>query len=353
MTPDQRFVRWVKIAIVAFAVFFIYFLVADLALPLTPQAQMTRPVLKVAPRVSGQVIEVAIADNQPVKPGDLLFRLDPETFELQVEQARLAVEQASQSNAELDANLKAARAAVSSALAKVNELNAQAERFRVLVGKQLVSRQSYEQVEANRQVAEADAQAAKSRVVELQARRGSSTSDNLLLRQARNALRQARLQLAYSQVRAERAGVIGNLQLSTGTYLQAGTPVTALVEDDIDVIADFREKALRFSRVGTRAMVAFDARPGELFQARVSHVDAGVREGQMDANGELAAPVQSDRWVRNAQRQRVHLVLEQPLPAMLPTGAKLTVQLQPFDNAFAHFLARAQIRLVSLMHYVY
>ncbi len=353
MTPDQRFVRWVKIAIVAFAVLFTYFLVADLALPLTPQAQLMRSVVKVAPRVSGQVIEVAVGDNQHVQPGDLLFRLDPEPFQLEVEHARLAVEQASQSNAELDANLKAAKAAVSSAQAKVTELTAQAERFRTLLTRQHVSRQSYEQVEANRQVAVADAQAARARVVELQARRGSSNNDNLLLRQARNALRQARLQLAYSEVRAEQAGVISNLQLSTGTYLQAGTPVTALVADEVDVIADFREKALRFSQVGTRAMVAFDARPGELFVARVSHVDAGVREGQMDANGELATPAQSDRWVRNAQRQRVHLVLEQPLPVLLPTGAKLTVQLQPFDNLLARLLSQAQIRLVSLLHYVY
>lgn len=59
MTPDQRFARWVQIAIAALVCAFIYFLFADLAAPLTPQAQLNRPVVRIAPRVSGQVVEVA------------------------------------------------------------------------------------------------------------------------------------------------------------------------------------------------------------------------------------------------------------------------------------------------------
>ncbi|MCR3874464.1 HlyD family secretion protein, partial [Pseudomonas aeruginosa] len=53
MTPDQRFARWVQVAIAVFVLLFVYFLVADLWMPLTPQAQLTRPVVRVAPRVSG------------------------------------------------------------------------------------------------------------------------------------------------------------------------------------------------------------------------------------------------------------------------------------------------------------
>lgn len=96
MTPDQRFARWVQIAIAALVCAFTYFLFADLAAPLTPQAQLNRPVVRIAPRVSGQVVEVAVANNQHVEPGDLLFRLDPEPFRLPVRQAELAVEQAIQ-----------------------------------------------------------------------------------------------------------------------------------------------------------------------------------------------------------------------------------------------------------------
>lgn len=353
MTADQRFARWVKIAIAALACFFIYYLTADLSMPLTPQAQLLRQVLKVAPRVAGQVNELAVSNNQRVRVGQLLFRLDPQPFELAVQQAELAVEQACQDNAELDAQLRAAQASVSAARARARESNAQAERLRALLGRQYVSRQTYAAADAERLMTRAQLAEAQAIVHELQARRGAPASDNLRLRQARNALQQARLRLAYSEVRSARAGVISNLQLSPGAYLAAGAPVAALVTDEVDIIADFREKALRFVEVGTLAEVVFDGRPGELFSARVSHFDAGVSEGQIEANGELAAPVQSERWVRDAQRQRVHLALDRPLPAMLPTGAKATVQLRPFDNLPVRLLTMAQIRLLSLLHYVY
>ncbi|MBF2826271.1 efflux RND transporter periplasmic adaptor subunit, partial [Pseudomonas aeruginosa] len=194
--------------------------------------------------------------------------------------------------------------------------------------------------------------AAQARIGELTARRGTAGEDNLRLRQARNALAQARLQLQYSSVRADRAGTLSNLQLTPGTYVPAGTPVAALVDDRIDIVADFREKSLRYVRPGDRAAVVFDARPGEVFGARVAAIDAGVKEGQLDANGDLAAPVTSDRWVRDAQRQRLHVVLDELPEGLLPTGAKATVQLYPGDG-LSHLLGRAQIVAISLLHYVY
>ncbi|MFU1924803.1 biotin/lipoyl-binding protein, partial [Klebsiella pneumoniae] len=72
-------------------------------MPLTPQAQLTRPVVRVAPRVSGQVAEVLVSNNGHVQPGEVLFRLDPEPFRLAVRQAELALEEAERTNRELDA----------------------------------------------------------------------------------------------------------------------------------------------------------------------------------------------------------------------------------------------------------
>lgn len=353
MTPDQRFARWVQIAIAALTCCFIYFLTADLSMPLTPQAKLTRSVLKIAPRVSGQVSELAVFNNQHVQPGQLLFRLDAQPFEVEVRQAELAVEQAQQDNMELDAQLKAAQAEVSAVKAKATDLAAQSKRMHSLIGRQLVSRQVYDTLEAQHLSALAQVSAAQAKITELKARRGTNGSDNLRVRQARNALRRARLNLAYTEVRAQHSGVISNLQLRPGTYVAAGAPVAAMVEDSIDIIADFREKALRYVEPKTPAVVVFDARPGELFNARVGHIDAGVREGQIEANGQLAAPVQSERWVRDAQRQRLHLQLDQGLPFTLPTGAKATVQLIPLDNAFVAGIARLQIRMISWLHYVY
>ncbi|AIL62336.1 HlyD family secretion protein [Pseudomonas alkylphenolica] len=352
MTPDQRFARWVKVGITVFGFVFVYFMVADLWMPLTPQAQLMRPVVRVAPQVSGLVVKVAVDNNAHVQAGQVLFRLDPEPFELAVDEAKLALEQAEQDNDELDSRLAAARAALLAAEANAVEQTRQAKRLHALIGRKLVSQQLFDQTETKRKMALADASAARSTVQELVVRRGQAGVNSLRVRQAQNALDQARLQLEYSQVRAVQAGVISNLQLTSGTYINAGTPVAALVADQTDITADFREKALRYVVPGTEATVVFDALPGMLFDARVTHVDAGVREGQLDPTGELAQPVKSDRWVRDAQRQRLHVKLEQPLPQNLPTGAKATVQLYPGGTP-ADVLGWVQIRLVGLLHYIY
>lgn len=62
MTPDQQFKRWIKWAMGAFVLVFAYFLLADLKMPLTPQAMATRVVTKMAPQVSGKVVEVAVGN---------------------------------------------------------------------------------------------------------------------------------------------------------------------------------------------------------------------------------------------------------------------------------------------------
>lgn len=353
MTPDQKFARRVRASIVLFVVLFAYFLAADLWLPITPQAQLTHPVLRIAPRISGQVSEVAVVNNQHVKAGDLLFRLDPEPLQLAVDSAELALEQAVQDNLQLDAALAAAQAEQQAAQASADELRRETSRLGRLLQTQHVARQLFEQSEAQQRAAVAKLAAASARVRELQAQRGASGADNLRLRQARNALHQARLNLTYSQVRAERAGVLSNLQLSVGAYLGAGEPVAALVADASDISADFREKALRYVSPGDSAAVVFDALPGEVFAARVSALDAGVKEGQLEANGDLAAPVISDRWVRDAQRQRLHVSLEAPLPRALPSGTKATVQLFPGDSHLSSLLGQVQIHLISLLHYIY
>ena len=73
MTPDQIFARWVRASLLLFALVFVYFLAADLWMPLTPQSRVMHPVVRVAPQVSGQVVSVPVADNQHVQAGEVLF----------------------------------------------------------------------------------------------------------------------------------------------------------------------------------------------------------------------------------------------------------------------------------------
>ncbi|WP_033136097.1 HlyD family secretion protein [Aeromonas finlandensis] len=351
MTPDQQFARWIKWSMAGFIALFAYFMVADLLIPLTPQAMATRAVTKLAPQVNGKVIEVAVHNNQRVKKGDLLFTLDPVPFELEVEQARLALAQAEQQNHELDAALTAAAADINAKETLASQKRREAERTNALFQRHMASLQQKDEADSALHSAQANLHASQAKLAQLKAGRGVMGDDNLLLRQARNKLAQAELALTYSQVHADQDGIITNLQLKPGSIASTGSPLLALVSEQVDVIADFREKSLRHVGENTQALIAFDGEPGKLYSARVSSLDAGVSAGQFDANGRLATPVESDRWVRDAQRMRVHLELE-TVPDHLPAGARATVQLLP-DNALTAMLARAQIHLLSLLHYVY
>lgn len=353
MSPDQRFAHWVRWAIALFVLLFAYFVVADLFMPLTPQARAMRQVIQVAPELGGRVVNVAVTNNTHVEAGDVLFRLDSEPYRIAVEKAELALEEARRDNAHLDASIAAAEANLAAARADAEELARERRRVESLIQRDSISRQRYDEVGAQARAARAAVEAAEAEVHALEVQRGETGEDNLQLRQARNALADAQLDLRRATVRADHAGVVSNLQLEEGVYAQAGVPVMVLVGESLDIVADFREKSLRHVDAGDPVRIVFDALPGQVFEARVASIDAGVREGQQLANGQLADIPITDRWVRDAQRLRLYAALEEELTEPPASGARATVQLLPQDHLLVGWLARVQIRLVSLLHYVY
>ncbi|WP_445010426.1 HlyD family secretion protein [Vreelandella stevensii] len=357
MIPDQRFSRWMRIALAAFAVLFVYFLVADSFMPMTPEARVMRPVTQIAPELGAPVQAVLVNDHQRVAAGDVLFRLEPAPFELARQQALLNREQAEQENARLRAELAAARASLVSAQATLEERSGERRRADALLGRQGISRQQYDQQVAAEHTAQAAVTSARAQIDSLEVQLGEEGEANLRLRQANNALARAELDLERTRVRAREAGVVANLQLQPGDYVQAGQPVIALVADRAEIVADFREKSLRHVNVGDEAQVVFDALPGHIAKGHVTALEAGVREGQLAADGQLTSIPASDRWVRDAQRLRLHIALDDPLSTHLaslpPSGARATVQLWPGQHALAAPFAWLQAHLVSWLHYVY
>lgn len=355
MTPDQSFARWVHVSLVAFVVLFVYFLIADIWMPVTPQSRVMHPVVQLTPEVSGHVVQVHVTDNQHVRAGDLLFTLDQRSYQLAIDKARLALEQAGAQNEQLDAAITAAEANWLATKVDVGDRSRELRRIRSLAAKRSVSEQQLDRSKAQHQAAVARASSAEARVRQLEAQRGEPGEENLAVREARNALASAQLDLGFTEVRAETDGTVSNLQVTPGVYAKAGFVMAALVTDSADIIADFREKSLSQAIPGDSAAIVFDSVPGQVFPAAITAVDAGTRAGQLMADGTLAAPESTDRWVRDAQRQRVHLKLDDSDTATLeglPSGARATVQLYP-ANGVLSWLGALQIRLISLIHYIY
>lgn len=353
MAPEQSFARWIRVAIIAFVLLFIYYLLADAFLPVTPQARVLRQVTRIAPEVSGEVVAVEVANNQSVQAGDVLFRIDPEPFRLAVQKAELALEQARRENDELDAELAAARADLSAARAAAEEASRQRKRADSLMQSGSMSSRQYDEILARYHSTTAAVASTRARIQSLEVKRGETSRDNLRLRQAKNALATAHLNLERTTIRAPRAGWISNLQLAEGDYVKAGAPALAEIGARLDIVADFREKSLRHVSEGGPAWIALDGLPGQVFPAHLASRDEGVKAGQLIADGNLTSIPTTNRWVRDAQRIRVHLTLDRALPKLPASGARATVQLAPESNPLAGVIAQGQITLMSWLHYVY
>ncbi|MGY5958603.1 HlyD family secretion protein [Kosakonia sp. BK9b] len=354
MTPEQKFARWVRVSIASFLLMFVYFILADIWIPLTPDATVMRIVTPVSARVSGYVAQVHVQNNSTVKKGDVLFELDPTPFKNQVEASEIALAQAKLTNQQLDAQILAAQASLKSAQLTAQNDRVTFERYQNLSAMHNISQSDLDKARTTWQNSMQSVNNLNASIDELTIERGDrDDARNVTLQKYRNALQQSQLNLAWTQVRAEMDGTVSNLQLSPGFYASAGNASLALVHDKADIVADFREKSLRHTHAGTDASVVFDALPGKVFKAHVTSSDAGVLAGQEAVNGELSAPETSNRWVRDAQRMRIHVALDEPLTKPLPTGARATVQLYNSEGVFARIFSGLQIHLVSLLHYVY
>jgi multidrug resistance efflux pump len=351
LTPEQRFRRSVYSTVAAGAALLLYIVVADQFMPVTPEARVLYDTIRVAPEVSGTVVQVHVTNDQPAKAGQVLFEIDPNRYELAVTAAELAVEQAEQTIRQRDADIAEARAAVASARAAAEEARRQANRMVELSKRNAVSLAATDAAIARRDETRAALGVAEARLRASLVLRGEEGPDNLYLREARNKLALAQRDLRQTKVVLAEDGIITNMRLRPGNYISSGTPVLAVVGLQPTIAADFREKALARVQVGDQALVSFDAIPGRLFEGHVASIDAGIAQGQVNPDGTLVQTVETDRWIRRAQRVRVNVQLNDP--PRLVSGSRATVQLVPGGSPIARMLAEAQIRLIALVRYVY
>lgn len=354
MTPDQKFTRYVRLSLALFVLVFIYYLAADVLFPVTPQARVYHSVVQVSPQVSGRVTKVLVKNNQPVKAGDLLFEIDSAAYTLAIEQVRINLEEVKLQNRRLDTNIRVIKEKISAAKAKQYEQSLLKKRGQELYRKSYMSAQELQSINANFDVSQADEAALEAELAEAILARGAPGEMNLARRHAANQLAEAKLNLSYTQVRALSDGVVSNLQLLEGAYAVVGKPLLAIVAKKADLVADFREKSLMNMQPGSLAKVVFDSRPGEVYDAKIASFEAGVSDGQLSADGLLSTTESSNRWVRDAQRQRIHLTLvnNESLIANLPSSARATVQLLP-EFPLGQRLADLQIKFISWLHYIY
>ena len=272
----------------------------------TDDAQIDGRLAPVSSRVSGTVNRVLVDDNQFVEAGALLAELDPRDYEIALQRARADLADAEANAAAASVNvpltsttsssqLNAATAALNAAqkeveTARARVLEAQAnstradadlKRMEQLVQKDEISRQQYDAAVAAATAARATLDAATSAVssaeshvvqAEAQAAAAGTVPEQIKLirsragaafaqvERARAMLAQAQLNLEYTKVKAQVAGIVSKRSVEPGQVVQAGQPLCAIVNlEDIYVTANFKETQLRYMRPGQKAKIHVDA----------------------------------------------------------------------------------------------
>jgi membrane fusion protein (multidrug efflux system) len=269
--------------------------------------------LMISAQVGGRVVEVAVQQNQAVKKGQLLFRLDDEPLAIALEQAKAKLGQIENS---ADASRAQVRGAESS-IASANETEHWAERdlarMEDLAAKQLVPRKMLD--DARHALAEARMQRDSALAVQSQAAAALGGNPGTPLQQlpeyraAQAAVEKARFDLAQASVYAPQDGVVGTHDLQVGEYLNTGQVAMPLVATaPVWIEANFKETDLARLRVGQSAQVKVDSYPGVKWNARV----ASIAPSSGAEFSVLPAQNASGNWVKVVQRIPVRLELIAP-----------------------------------------
>lgn len=353
-TAEHAFRRWMQSLIILFIVLLGYIVIADRYAPLTTESRVQGYVIQIASEVSGTVTEVLVENNQKVSKGDSLFTIDKRKYQLAVDKADVALEQAHEQESALYAKVEAGEANVATTQAAFDNARSEYQRIRQLAGKKLVSASLLDSSLANNNVSLSNLHAAQQELRALRVQLGTTPGQSSMVRAAENSLKQAELNLSHTQIIAPSDGVITNLQLEVGSTASTNQPLmTFIPTGSLWIAADFREKAVALLDEGSTALVAFDAFPGEVYALQIQSRDFGVAAAQQSPNGKLTNIETNNRWVRDAQRVRVNLVSDIALPKQLFIGSRATVVLYPRDNWLWALLGKAQIKMVSLLHYIY
>ena len=335
------------------AILFVLSVFMERRTPSSSQAFVQAYVVGIAPEVAGRVIEVGVDDNSAVEAGQILFRIDPTQYQINVDEAEARLADVGQSIGASVAEVDAAQARLVEA--KVTRDNKQDfwARSVVLVKKGVYAQAKSDDIKLEYDQAEATVQTAEANLVRAQQQLGPQGADNPKLKEALAALERAKTDLVRTTVRAPSAGVVTNLQLSVGKVVGVGQSAMTFIDvGTVWIAAAFKENSLENVAVGNRAEVLFDALPGRLFNAKVESVGLGIAQSQTDPQTGLPTIRTDTGWVQESQRFPIRLTLDEGRPKGARYGSQATVVIYTGDNPVTNAWGWLWIRIMSALTYV-
>lgn len=280
----------------------------------------------VSASVSGPVVQVLVRNNQRVRAGDVLFRIDPAPFQAAVDEAAAELANARTQVSSLRASYREGEASLAANRARLAYAEREAARQKSLLAEGISSQNQYDQAVLAAQTARQQIQTSVQQNAGVAATLTGSvdapTAAQPAVQRAQAALERARLNLGYTVVRAAQDGIVTKVdQLQRGSYVTASKPVFTLAGTRMWVEANFKEDQLNHMRVGQPATFHVDAFPDLKLTGRLTSFSPGTG----NSFALLPAENATGNWVKVVQRLPVEFSIDR-LPPGVPLHAGLSVE---------------------------
>jgi membrane fusion protein, multidrug efflux system len=247
----------------------------------TDDAYVGGNVTAISPHVAGFVREILVADNEHVRKGQLLIRLDPRNYQAALDRADAIVRQREATLGSLRAqsalqqsSIQQAEAGLAATIAEASFASEDAKRYRQLATLNAGSRQLEQKAIASNRKAQA---AVTSSEAELAAARQQLAVLDAKISEAAAAVAEAnadretaRLDFGYTEIRSPIDGYVGNRAARVGAYASVGTYLVSIIPaHDLWVDANFKEDQLARMKPGQRVTIVADILPGHALEGRV------------------------------------------------------------------------------------
>jgi membrane fusion protein, multidrug efflux system len=302
-----------------------YWLISDRYVS-TDNAAVKQDIVGISAQVTGPVVEVAVRENQRVKRGELLFRIDPEPYRVALLQAQAQLAAARLQTSQLSTQAAGTGADIVGAQADLEIQRRALARQSALLKRGFTTRADYD--DAVSEVRKSETELADARARAANAHAALAPGEQPSIAEAEAAVAKARLDLSRTELRAPSDGVISNSdRLQVGQTVVQGVSMLSLVRSNQAwVEANFKERDLDRMRAGQKVKIEIDAYGGEDFTGHVASIGAGTGSEfalipSQNANG---------NWVKVTQRVPVRIAFDgtpdRPMIAGLSATTKVYVK---------------------------
>jgi membrane fusion protein, multidrug efflux system len=301
--------------------------------PRTDDAYLQADLVHMAPDVSGRIVELDVRDNQAVRKGDVLFRIDPDPYRMRVDQARAAV-QGLEAKLALTADqvasqtskADAAASGIGSAEAQRSLASSTLGRLEPLLGRGFVTAQQVDQARTAQRTAQIALQQARLQADEARQAIINTKPTEAELEGARATLALAERDLNKTVVRAPCDGRITALDIAAGEFAATGHPLFTVIDTEHwYAIGNFRETDLVGIEPGQRATVYVMAQRSRPVPGKVDSLGWGVASDVSATFGGLPHVERTLNWVRIAARFPVRVLLDAPPDDLMRYGATAVI----------------------------